>query len=282
MKIKQKTAIAYLRLKLKLIAFFSKKKAAATAFQVFCTPSKNALKEVPAIFTKGEKTSFTLNGTTIRGYKWNAPHQKKILILHGYSSSSFRFHHFVQPFIDKGFEVLAFDAPGHGESDGTTINAVIYREMVKEIMNQYGTIHYFLAHSFGGLALSLALEQMPHDENTKAVFIAPATEITTAIDDYLKLLGVTNKRVKDEFNNIIFGIEGNKTEWYSMRRVMHTIKATILWIHDEDDENTPLSDALPIQQDNLPNIKFVITKGLGHRMIYRDEAIKNMVVDFLS
>ena len=62
---------------------------------------------------------------------------------------------------------------------------------------------------------------------------------------------------------------------------MENIKATILWIHDEDDDITPLKDALKVKEQNFKNIEFVITKGLGHRKIYRDSNIKNMVVNFL-
>ena len=66
-----------------------------------------------------------------------------------------------------------------------------------------------------------------------------------------------------------------------MRRIMKKISADILWIHDEDDDITPLSDALKVKEDNHPNIKFVITKGLGHRKIYHNAEIKKEVILFL-
>ena len=49
----------------------------------------------------------------------------------------------------------------------------------------------------------------------------------------------------------------------------------------EDDEITPLKDAMKIKEQNLPNIEFIITKGLGHRKIYGDLQIKNRIVEFL-
>jgi len=59
------------------------------------------------------------------------------------------------------------------------------------------------------------------------------------------------------------------------------IKAGILWAHDEEDSVTPLADALKVKEKNYPNVKFVITKGLGHTQIYRDEKIIKTIVDFL-
>ncbi len=54
---------------------------------------------------------------------------------------------------------------------------------------------------------------------------------------------------------------------------MKNISARVLWFHDEDDELTPLHDALMIKQDNHSNVEFVITAGLGHRNIYRDNKV---------
>jgi hypothetical protein len=54
MKLGQKLAVAYIRTKFKLLAAVSKKKAAAKAFDLFCTPQFRNLKELPAIFKEAE------------------------------------------------------------------------------------------------------------------------------------------------------------------------------------------------------------------------------------
>ena len=59
------------------------------------------------------------------------------------------------------------------------------------------------------------------------------------------------------------------------------ITANVLWVHDEDDDITPLDDALKVKAENFPNIRFLITKGLGHRKIYSDYTIKKEVIAFL-
>ena len=62
---------------------------------------------------------------------------------------------------------------------------------------------------------------------------------------------------------------------------MNNIKASVLWIHDENDDITPLDDALKVKEDNHPNVEFMITKGLGHRKIYRDNTVVDAIVKFL-
>ena len=62
---------------------------------------------------------------------------------------------------------------------------------------------------------------------------------------------------------------------------MKHIRAKVLWVHDEDDDTTPLSDVLKVKAENYPNIEFSITKGLGHRRIYRDNKVTKTIIDFL-
>ena len=206
---------------------------------------------------------------------------QKALILHGFGSAAHKFEEHALLLAAKGYEVMAFDAPAHGDSEGDTTNALEYSTMIKKVIEQFGPIQSFMAHSFGGISLSLALEQLPHDMGTKVVFIAPATETTSAVDGAFSMLKLKNEAVRNEFDKIIFDLTGKKTEWFSMRRAMDHIQASVLWIHDEEDDITPWADALKVKEDNHPNIKFVLTKGLGHRKIYHDTTVKKMLVDFL-
>jgi len=64
-----------------------------------------------------------MNGIVIKGWRWNHPAERKVLILHGFESSAINFDRYVKPLIKKGYEVLAFDAPAHGRSGSKTITA---------------------------------------------------------------------------------------------------------------------------------------------------------------
>ncbi|MEO6253837.1 MAG: alpha/beta hydrolase, partial [Ferruginibacter sp.] len=88
--------------------------------------------------------------------------------------------------------------------------------------------------------------------------------------------------VRQEFEKLVLKVSGKKLEWFSMRRAMFNIQASVLWIHDEEDDITPWADALKVKEDNHPNIQFVLTKGLGHQKIYHDGGIKNMAVEFIE
>ena len=280
MSLSRQLTLKYIRTKFKLLSALSKRKAAEKAFELFTTPQSRTKKAEPPIFQQAEKLHFDFKENTIKGYRWNHPSNKKIVILHGYESSIINFESYIQPLIDKGFEVLGFDAMAHGASTGKMINVLLYKELILHIIQLYGPINFFIAHSLGGLALSLALEEVPQNENIKAVLIAPATETTTASDQLFKILKLDNA-VRKEFDALIIEKSGHPASWFSAARAADTIRSSILWVHDKEDDMTPYNDIQRIIDAKHPNYQFLITEGLGHRRIYRDAKVARQIIDFL-
>jgi pimeloyl-ACP methyl ester carboxylesterase len=280
MSLAKRIAIGYVRTKLSLLSKVSKRKAAEKAFEIFTTPPTRETKAPPPIFKKAEKLSFRFQNVNIVGYRWNHPQEKKVLILHGFESSVVNFDKYVSPLLKKGYEVLAFDAPAHGRSSGKVINAVDYKSFILHILRDFGPVQSFVSHSFGGLALSLALEELPHDESWKVVLIAPATESTTAMRNFFSLLK-PDDAVKEEFQKLIEEANGKPLSWYSVARAAANIRAQVLFLQDKQDKQTPYSDVEPIMKKEYPNFHFVITDGLGHRRIYKDSSSIKTVMEFL-
>jgi pimeloyl-ACP methyl ester carboxylesterase len=226
---------------------------------------------------------FKMDGYTIRGYRFNytaAESKKKVLILHGFESTIKNFDRYINPLIKKNYEVLAFDAPAHGESSGKQITLPVYIKTIENIYQNFGPVHSFMGHSFGGLAVIHFIEKIKHNSGTRIALIAPATETTTAINSFFTFLQL-NEEVKKEFNKLIEEKAGVKPSYFSIPRALKHIKATVLWLHDEEDDITPLKDVEPVRKAAMPNIEFYITKGLGHRKIYRDNNVVKKVVGFL-
>jgi pimeloyl-ACP methyl ester carboxylesterase len=280
MSLAQKLAIGYYRTKFKILSAVSKRKTAELAFELFSTPQLRYKKYFPKIFDKAEKLELKIHGETVKGYRWNKGAGRKVLIAHGFNSTVAKFDRYIVPLTRKGYDVLAFDAPAHGRSSGKQINAVVYKDMILEIIKQFGPIESFMAHSFGGLAITLALEETGHDENYRVVLIAPATESKTAIDFFVSFMKLDDA-VRKEFENYIYEMRGQPADWYSVSRVVEHLHAKILWVHDEDDDLTPWPDAKKVYDKNYSHVRFVITKGLGHRRIYRDNKVSKEIIEFL-
>jgi pimeloyl-ACP methyl ester carboxylesterase len=280
MKLSQRIALKYYRTKFKILSTISKKKAAEKAFELFCTPQQRNKKPLPKLFEQADKLHFKIDGLTVRGWRWNHQAARKALIIHGFESSVVNFDKYIKALIAKGYEVLAFDAPAHGRSEGKQINAPLFKKTILEIYRRYGPIQSFMAHSFGGMAVCLALEEISHTPDSRLALIAPATETTTAIDSFFKILRL-DPGIRTDFEKLIFKKSAVSPAWFSIRRAMKNIHARVLWLHDEEDDITPVSDVIKVRSENYNNIEFVITKGLGHRRIYRDNKVARTIVDFL-
>lgn len=280
MKVKHKIALRYIKTKLNLFTFLNRKYAGKVAFRLFCTPMTRANIPENEVFRKAERLSFSISGKKVLGYRCNHPAPFKILLLHGFSSTCQHFAHFVPPLVKKGHEVLAFDAPAHGFSEGSSINAVEYSQMIKKINELYGPISGYIAHSFGGISVMLALEEMEYPQETKVVLLAPATETTTAIDSAFQMLRIKNISLRKSIDEVILEKSGRPSSWYSLRRAIKNIKASVLWIHDIDDDITPYSDALNVKNDSPENVQFITTSRLGHRRIYKDPGVLKQVINF--
>lgn len=251
------------------------------AFDLFSTPQYRNVKKRPPIFKEAEWLKESFQQYEVVGYRWNRGGAKRVLIIHGFESSVINFDHFVRPLIKLGYEVLAFDAPAHGRSSGKRVNALIYRDMILFLYEKYGPIHSYMAHSFGSLAVALALEKLPRLDEQRLVLIAPLTETTRALESFFSLLRITPP-VQEAFGQIIEDLSGQPPEWYSLRRIVPTLSGKILWLHDTEDKVTPWVDAEPIQKMGLPHVEFVVSSGLGHRRIYRDNQVKKKIISFLG
>ncbi|HMH23092.1 MAG TPA: alpha/beta hydrolase [Puia sp.] len=285
MNLAQKLAIGYIKARINILALVSTQRAAKKAFDIFCTPMRRTRNKPSRVFDKGEPLSFKLEGNTLRGHRW-LPHQasgdslEKVLIVHGFESASSNFDQYIGAFLKKGYEVIAFDAPAHGASDGKKITLPLYIQTIRSIYERYGPIKFFMGHSFGGLALCLFLESLPADKSFKLVLVAPATAAANAVDSFFQMLQI-NPELRPEFDRLILEISGFPISHFSIRRAMGQIAADTLWVQDEDDRITPLADALPIKEDRHPNLRFIITSGLGHRKVYRDADVIRQIADFL-
>lgn len=284
MKLAQRLLIGYYKTKLKTLAMVSPRKAAEAAFRIFCTPhGAKPSGKLPPVFHKAEKLRLVSGGLALRGYRWTAdrPNGKKILIVHGFRSYAAKFEKFVPLLRREGFEVLAFDAPAHGYSEGKLINAYLYKEALQDIEAVHGPFYALLGHSLGGLAAALAFETLPGNQDRKLVLVAPITETSSTIRDFFNMIPVEDS-VKKAFDGLISEITGKPMPWLSVSRIVREIKAKILWVHDRQDTICPYEDVQPLLAENLPHIRFLVTENLGHNHIYKEQRVVSEIIQFLA
>ncbi|HEX6915766.1 MAG TPA: alpha/beta fold hydrolase [Chitinophagaceae bacterium] len=283
LKLAQRIAIGYYKTKFRALSVISPELAARSAFRLFCTPySGKPRRKTPPVFENAESVGFALNEVRLQGWRWK-PLQyrgKKVLIVHGFDSCSYRFEQYIAPLNHQGFEVVAFDAPGHGNSGGKTINALAYAQAILKAEAMFGEFYAIIAHSLGGLAAALAFEQLDRQGQRRLVLLAPTTETDTAIQNFFRMVQVPEK-TKSAFQQVIEQVGKQPVRHFSVNRAIRNIHAPVLWIHDEEDRICPYADTLPVQERRQQNVEFYITRGLGHSGIYRHHTVFEKVMSFL-
>ena len=216
-----------------------------------------------------------------RGTESKIVEKTLVKMMNDFNSKPVNLFAYIGPSISQNnYEVLAFDAPAHGISEGKTVNAIEYCNMIQKINETYGPIDCYVAHSFGGLAVCLALEKIPHSENTVLALIAPAAETTTAIKNAFALLKIHSGKIANLMTESIIEKTDKTPEWFSIRRAIKNIHSPILWVQDSEDYITPMTDVDKVINDQPANVRFYITHGLGHQKIYRNHKVVEDIVLF--
>jgi hypothetical protein len=76
-------------------------------------------------------------------------------------------------------------------------------------------------------------------------------------------------------------LTGKKVQELSGELSAQAIRAKTLVIHDRKDKEVQVEDSIDIVK-NLKNGQLILTEGLGHRRILRDEMVINKLVNFLK
>jgi pimeloyl-ACP methyl ester carboxylesterase len=281
----ERVYLQYLRTKFRTIASLSPAVAGKLAINLFCTPYPKYKKtKAPAIFHQAKQLSLTLeNQITIKGFQWqsNKPNGKTVLICHGYASNFYKFEQYISPLLKQGFNVIGFDAPGHGRSEGKYINVLIYKEAIEQIMKAYGPIDHFMGHSLGGITLAIIAETIPNPTSHKFVLIAPATKTTTTFDNFFTMM-----RFSESIKEAFLAELGKKTPlpitYFEADRAIENYPGQVLWVHDQGDRVCPYKDLEKFKASAPENIKFLITNGLGHNKVYKTPAVVDEIVAFLT
>jgi pimeloyl-ACP methyl ester carboxylesterase len=139
----------------KSIAFFSDEITLFFASKLFTTPInfKTPKRELGMEDASQKKTlhvSSIKKDIHILSYGYS---DKKVLLAHGWAGRRTQLFMIANLLLEKGFMVIAFDAPSHGKSTGKTTNLVEYIASIKAIIEELGPFEAAVGHSFGAMAI---------------------------------------------------------------------------------------------------------------------------------
>jgi len=217
-------------------------------------------------------------GRQLARYQWGNPDAPGIMLIHGWNGRGLQLGAFAEPLVNSGLRVIAFDAPGHGDSPGSSTHIFDYAQAIQDVAGASGMLSGAIAHSFGAPAVARALHQglqlprlitiaAPADAEFLVQRFADQLHIPAAVIDAMR------SRIEQRFGMDIF-------QRLSTERMLSAMDIPGLIIHDRDDRDIPATHAQRLQ-DVWPNTQLIYTEGLGHNRILRDPAVIAAAADFL-
>ncbi|HFX18103.1 MAG TPA: alpha/beta hydrolase [Flavobacteriales bacterium] len=264
----------------KFIQFFSPTLAAKYARLLFQKPMKhNTPKREKPWEASAEIQYLAIPniGKSVAVYKWGQG-DKKALVVHGWSGRATQLYKIIEGLLAEGYEVYSFDAPAHGKSTGKTTMMPEYVKTIQKISEVYGPFDIAIGHSMGGISLLITEGERPTFK--KLVIMGAPDSIYDIFHNFIKRMEL-KPVVADRLIDIFESVTGKPIFDYHGSKQTAKIKVPVLIIHDENDQEVPINDAIN-NYKQLENGQLLKTKGLGHNRILKDPEVIKTIVDFVN
>jgi pimeloyl-ACP methyl ester carboxylesterase len=229
------------------------------------------------IVRSAQRDTLLVDNIPIVIYTWGTG--PVVLFVHGWSGRGSQVVAFVEPLMAAGFQVIAVDAPGHGETPGDSTNVLECAAVLQAVSTHYGPVHAALAHSFGGMVLAYAMNQGMSVE--RVVSISAPAQVEYLIAGFAQTLAIPATVIAAMQKRIDQQFPGSLWERLSTVHNVRHLHAPALIIHDEDDVSVPWQQGRMIAAA-WPGARFMKTGGLGHGRILRDRQVVKAAVEFIS
>ena len=264
----------------KVLQFFSNNLTTKFAAKLFITPISFSVPEREKVmFESAQKQTISVESINknveILSYGYST---KKVLLVHGWAGRSTQMYMIADKLLEKGYMVVSFDGPAHGNSTGKTTAMPEFLDTIAKIDEQLGPFEAAIGHSFGGMCLYNAIPKGLH--LNKLVTIGSGDKISDILLNFtnnLKVKPLIAKGIKRSFDKKW----ETDVDLHASSIMAKKVSIPTLVIHDSNDGDVLVSNAITIRQ-SLQNGKLLITKGLGHTKILRDTKVASRIVDFIT
>lgn len=264
-------------LRLSSLFMVKPEKAVLEAYKLFSSPRKGKVKPTQEAFlNKARTTAIEHDSNKIQTYHWKGE-GKTIILIHGWDSNTHRWKDLIEDLQKEDYNIIAFDAPAHGYSEGTLLNVPLYSKCLDRLLELYRP-EFVIGHSVGAMTVvyNQYLKQSPYLK--RMVLLGAPSEMSRIMGDYKRILRLNDKFMKalEDYFKQKFDYTFSK---FSIAKFAKNIEKEALIIHDEYDRIAPVEAARAIHK-NLKHSRLKITEGAGHSL--NKEDIRKEILDFLN
>jgi pimeloyl-ACP methyl ester carboxylesterase len=246
----------------------------------FRVPGSGGRRQPPA--SPGRPFRLKAGGLGLAGEVWGEG--PAVYLVHGWGGWRGQLDALVDPLVEAGYRVVAFDAPSHGDSDpgpeGPGRSTILeFADALAAVVAANGPAHAVVAHSLGTTAAAYAVAKgLPVG---RLAFIAPMADPLPYTRTFAGRLGF-GERVRTRLVGRVERRVAKPLSAFDVPAMAATVATPpLLLVHDRQDAETSWSDSAAIAQA-WPGARLVSTAGLGHRRILRAPAVVAEVVGFVA
>lgn len=235
-----------------------------------------------AIHARARMGSLDLNGSAVVTYEWGTG-PETILLVHGWRSRGSRWATVVAALESPHRTIVAFDAPGNGDSPGRRTTVLDYAAIVRLLAARHGNLQAIIGHSFGVLASFLAVREGVSTRRLVGISgMASAWQLLETFSAQFGLTPTAQRGLGQRFERRVFPHETDIWHRFVAELDPTEDRIPLLVVHDESDPLVPFSQAKLIAQAHLGAVHVERTRGLGHHRILNDPDVVEAIRDFID
>ncbi|MGE0660357.1 MAG: alpha/beta fold hydrolase, partial [Burkholderiaceae bacterium] len=223
-----------------------------------------------------------LQGLSLAGYEWRPTVEEldlpPVLLMHGWDSRASQLAPIVKALLAQGHRVLAFDAPGHGDSPDARVTVSTFADLVLRADRRFGPFHAAIGHSVGGAAVALAATRRLRTKRI-ATLAAPAS-LRRASLRVAGMIGLP-PRATDAMLQAAAIANGRSLDSLESTGLALPRDVSALLLHDPLDRQVPASESA-IVADAWPNARLHQIAGVGHNGILAADSVHRLLLDFVA
>lgn len=278
-----KPSVRLLQRIIPIVARIAPRLTAERCLSLFLTPGRKARPSWETIHLKGSRLErVPIGSKQVSMYRWGVGRQK-VLLCHAWGGRGTQLGDFVSPLVQSGFEVVAFDAPGHGDSDGVETDMVEYAKVIADIARALGPLRAIVGHSFGAGNAVYANHRYGINADRMAL-VGCFSDGEWVINRFAELLNIPEKTLS-RMKSIHERRHDSGISWKESFRISELAAQCAiptLIVHDKDDFEIPYSHAEALVEAGQGKHRLITTSKLGHRKIVRDASVIRSVCEFIA
>ncbi len=230
---------------------------------------------------KSKKTVFQSKGLGVSLGVYRLENDgERVLLVHGWNGRASQFHGIAQACHHAGLDVTAIDLPGHGRSDDRPTALPEFVKAISEISTQHGPFDHIIGHSIGGIAVLNCPRHGLEFEKIVTISI-PAIEVATLFQNFIEMFGLPIEKYADLMIERASKRFDAQPGSFDPIIVSEGLTSKVMIVHCNDDVDAEANESVLLSKA-IEGSELVLTSGLGHRRILRDEGVIRQIVDFLK